>query len=191
MTIIEKYSEETFENIKHLTDEGIEFWYARELQIILEYKEWRNFTKVIDKAKIACNNSDNNASNHFVDVNKMVEAGITAKGIEDYQLTRYACYLIVQNGDPRKEVIALGQTYFAVKTRQQELIAENSVVRNFRTTAEDAKSYNTNFYNLDVIISVGYRIKSLVGTKFRIWATKRLNEYIIKGFTMNDDRGLI
>ena len=133
MTIIEKYSEETFENIKHLTDEGIEFWYARELQIILEYKEWRNFTKVIDKAKIACNNSDNNASNHFVDVNKMVEAGITAKGIEDYQLTRYACYLIVQNGDPRKEVIALGQTYFAVKTRQQELID------NYELLTEDQK----------------------------------------------------
>ena len=133
MTIIEKYSEETFENIKHLTDEGIEFWYARELQIILEYKEWRNFTKVIDKAKIACNNSVNNASNHFVDVNKMVEAGITAKGIEDYQLTRYACYLIVQNGDPRKEVIALGQTYFAVKTRQQELID------NYELLTEDQK----------------------------------------------------
>jgi DNA-damage-inducible protein D len=123
MRELQKYSEQTFENIKHYTDEGIEFWYARELQIVLEYTEWRNFIGVINKAKAACSNSGFNISDHFVDVNKMVGIGSNSeREIEDIMLSRYACYLIVQNGDPRKEVIALGQTYFAVKTRQQELI---------------------------------------------------------------------
>jgi len=112
-----------FEDIKQFTEDGIEFWYARELQMILEYAEWRNFISVIDKAKTACENSKNIIEDHFVNVNKMVDIGSGAgREIVDIQLSRYACYLIVQNGDPRKEVIALGQTYFAVKTRQQELI---------------------------------------------------------------------
>jgi DNA-damage-inducible protein D len=119
----EKYSEMTFESIKHLTKEGIEFWYARELQTVLEYTQWRNFQSVIDKAIISCNNSGNKSSEHFADVSKTINMPKSAiKEVDDYQLSRYACYLIVQNGDPRKEVIALGQTYFAVKTRQQELI---------------------------------------------------------------------
>ena len=112
-----------FEDIKHIDENGNEFWYARELQIALEYTEWRNFTKVIDKAKEACRNSGINASECFVEVNKtsaMPHGG--EKPIDDYALSRYACYLIVENGDPRKKVIALGQTYFTVKTRQQELI---------------------------------------------------------------------
>jgi len=88
---------------------------------VLEYSEWRNFAKVIDKAILACKNSGYEVSNHFVDVNKMVEAGVSAKPVPDFELTRYACYLIVQNGDPRKEVIALGQTYFAIQTRRQEV----------------------------------------------------------------------
>jgi len=117
--------ETVFEQIKHYTDEGIEFWYARELQGVLEYAEWRNFTNTIDKAKVACENSGNAVPDHFVDVNKMI---LLPKGAEreipDIQLSRYACYLIVQNGDPHKEVIALGQTYFAIKTRQQELIED-------------------------------------------------------------------
>ena len=118
-----KYSDNTFESIKHYTEDGIEFWYARELQYVLEYTEWRNFGSVIEKAKIACENSNNNVLDHFVDVNKTINMPKNAKKeIDDLQLSRYACYLIVQNGDPRKEVIALGQTYFAVKTRQQELI---------------------------------------------------------------------
>lgn len=117
------YSESTFERIKHLTDEGIEFWYARELQPVLEYTEWRNFEGVIARAKEACKGSGNVVSDHFVDVNKTITMPKTAiKEIADFKLSRYACYLIVQNGDPRKEVIAVGQTYFAVKTRQQELI---------------------------------------------------------------------
>lgn len=120
---IARYSEETFESIKHVDEYGYEFWYARELQSVLEYAEWRNFQKLIEKAQTACENSDMAVDECFVEVNKtspMPNGGV--KLIDDYILSRYACYLIVMNGDPRKEVIAVGQTYFAVKTRQQELI---------------------------------------------------------------------
>lgn len=120
---IARYSEETFESIKHVNAYGNEFWYARELQSILEYTEWRNFQKLIEKAQTACENSGIAVDECFVEVNKtspMPNGGV--KLIDDYILSRYACYLIVMNGDPRKEVIAVGQTYFAVKTRQQELI---------------------------------------------------------------------
>ncbi|MEI6578005.1 MAG: DNA damage-inducible protein D [Eubacteriales bacterium] len=123
MSNLKKYSDQTFEEIKHITLDGIEFWYARELQGVLEYAQWRNLESVIVKAKTACKNSGNDIADHFADVSKMVDIGSGAeRKIEDIQLSRYACYLIVQNGDPRKEIIALGQTYFAVKTRQQELI---------------------------------------------------------------------
>lgn len=119
---LKKYSDETFESVKHI-ENGQEFWYARELQIVLEYTEWRNFENVIEKAKTACRNSGNDMSDHFVNVNKMIALAKSAeRDVQDYRLSRYACYLIVMNGDPRKEVIAVGQTYFAVKTRQQELI---------------------------------------------------------------------
>ena len=120
---IARYNEETFESIKHVNEYGNEFWYARELQSILEYTEWRNFQKLIEKAQTPCENSDMAVDECFVEVNKtspMPNGGV--KLIDDYILSRYACYLIVMNGDPRKEVIAVGQTYFAVKTRQQELI---------------------------------------------------------------------
>lgn len=123
MQDLSRYNESTFERIKRLTDEGIEFWYARELQPALEYAQWRRFSEAIDRAKEACANSGNSVPDHFADVGKsssMPHGGV--REIDDYQLSRYACYLIVQNGDPRKEVIAVGQTYFAVKTRQQELI---------------------------------------------------------------------
>lgn len=116
------YSEATFEDIKHIDEDGSEFWYARELQQVLEYAAWRNFEKVIHKAKTACKMAGNVEKSHFVDIDKIVDAGVTTKPINDYKLSRYACYLIVQNSDPQKEVVALGQTYFAVKTRQQELI---------------------------------------------------------------------
>lgn len=128
------YSDQTFEDIKHTTDDGQEYWFARELQHVLEYTEWRNFSKIIDKAKTACENSKNEIDHHFVEVNKMIELAKGAKReVEDIMLSRYACYLIVQNGDPRKEVIALGQTYFAVKTQQQELI------ENYDQLSEDHK----------------------------------------------------
>ena len=121
---VTEYSEATFEDIKHVDEDGNEYWYARELQKVLEYKEWRNFSKVIEKAKEACEKAGNVETSHFVDVNKMVRGGVADIPVKDIMLSRYACYLIVQNGDPSKEVIALGQTYFAVKTRQQELIEQ-------------------------------------------------------------------
>ena len=117
------YSESLFESIKHVNEYGQEFWYARDLQVALEYSKWQNFVNVINRAMESCKNSGMNTSDHFAEVSKMVEIGSdTTREIVDIQLSRYACYLIVQNGDPRKKVIALGQTYFAVKTRQQELI---------------------------------------------------------------------
>lgn len=112
-----------FDSIKQLDDEGNEYWYARDLQGVLEYSEWRNFFKVVEKAKIACESSSNLVSMHFVDVNKMVEIGNnTLREVDDIKLTKYACYLIAMNGDPRKEVIALAQTYFAVKTHERETL---------------------------------------------------------------------
>ena len=120
---IERYSEEIFENIKHVNEYGQEFWYARDLQRVLTYSQWRYFLEVIFKAMDACEASGNKVDDHFAEVRKLVQIGSGAeRKVEDYMLTRYACYLIVMNGDSRKEVIALGQTYFAVKTRQQELI---------------------------------------------------------------------
>ena len=127
------YTESLFESIKHINKYGEEFWYARELQVALDYKRWDKFQNVITKAVEACKNSGNNVDDHFSHVGKMVEAGVAYKNIGDIELSRYACYLIVQNGDSRKKVIALGQTYFAVKTRQQELI------ENFDTLNEDQK----------------------------------------------------
>jgi DNA-damage-inducible protein D len=108
----------TFEEIKH-RDGSAEFWYARELSGVLEYVQWRNFAKVLDRARLACKNSGYAVSDHFAEVSKIVKAGATSKAVVDFKLTRYACYLVVQNGDPRKEVIALGQTYFAIQTRRQ------------------------------------------------------------------------
>ena len=111
-----------FEDIKCIDEFGNEYWNARELMRVLRYSKWDNFEKVIDKAKSACNLSNNNIDNHFADVRKMVSIGSGAKREQiDYKLSRYACYLIAQNGDPRKESIALAQTYFAVQTRKQEI----------------------------------------------------------------------
>ena len=121
MMNLTKYNESIFEGIKHIDEDGNEYWEARELQKVLEYKEWRKFEGVITKAKESCNVSNINICDHFVGADKMVKTGDSVRSILDYKLSRYACYLIVQNGDPRKEVIALGQTYFAVQTRKQEL----------------------------------------------------------------------
>ncbi len=112
----------TFENIKHMDENNSEFWYARELMFVLQYKRWDKFNNVINSAKIACEKSNNLIDNHFSQVGKMVSIGSGAKRKQiDYRLSRYACYLIAQNGDSRKESIALAQTYFAVQTRRQEI----------------------------------------------------------------------
>ena len=121
MSNIVDYTEKTFEDIKHSDDNGNEFWEARELQQILDYKEWRYFSTVIEKAQIACSQSNNSINSHFGVNTKIVPAGKTTKPIIDYKLSRYACYLIVQNANPKYKAVALGQTYFAVQTRKMEL----------------------------------------------------------------------
>ncbi len=114
----------TFEQLAY-TQNNVEYWMARDLQRLLDYTEWRNFLLVIDKAKTACINSGQNISDHFVDVNKTIPMPKGAvKDLHDIMLTRYACYLIAQNGDPRKEQIAFAQSYFAIQTRKQELLEE-------------------------------------------------------------------
>ena len=114
-----------FESVKKINEQRMEYWSARELSKIFEYSEYRHFVPVIAKAKDACNNSGHAVSDHFEDILEMVDIGSGAKrNIEDVKLSRYACYLIVQNADPAKEIVALGQTYFAVQTRRQELSDE-------------------------------------------------------------------
>ena len=121
---LEKYEEMTFEEIRHVDDDGNEYWYARELQQILGYKEWRYFSAVIEKAQVACSQSNNSINSHFGVNTKIVKAGVSSKTIIDYKLSRYACYLIVQNANPKYKNVALGQTYFAVQTRKMELTEE-------------------------------------------------------------------
>ena len=122
MNKIKEYNETVFENIKRIDEYGNEYWLARELQIVLDYKKWQKFINVIENAKMACEQSKFIIDDHFTQVGKLVDIGSkTSRSIVDYKLSRYACYLIVQNSDPRKEVVALGQTYFAIQTRKQEL----------------------------------------------------------------------
>lgn len=130
---------EKFERACYLL-EGVECWSARELQIVFNYTEWRNFLKVIAKAKDACLNSGESVSDHFVDVNKLVVIGSSAdRTIDDIALTRYACYLVAQNGDPSKSEVAFAQTYFAVQTRKQEII-EKRLLDASRVTAREKLS---------------------------------------------------
>ena len=121
MNNIEKYNKKTFDDVKHIDNNGNEYWLARELQQILGYKEWRYFFAVIEKAQVACVQSNNDINYHFGVDTKMVKAGVSTKAIIDYKLSRYACYLIVQNANPMFETVALGQTYFAIQTRKMEL----------------------------------------------------------------------
>lgn len=146
MSNIQQYSEKTFEMIKHVNEYGQEYWLARELQEVLDYSQWRRFEEAIDRAKTACEKSGNSVADHFADIGKMVSIGSGAeREVDDVMLSRYACYLIVMNGDSRKEVIAVGQTYFAVKTRQQELIEDyDQLTENQKRLAirNEIKSHN-------------------------------------------------
>ena len=122
MNKIQNYNESIFESIKRIDEYGNEYWLARELMKVLEYKKWQKFKILIQKAMKSCEGSNYNVFYQFTQVDKLINIAKGAKRkIEDYKLSRYACYLIVMNGDPRKEVIALGQTYFAIQTRKQEL----------------------------------------------------------------------
>ena len=137
MNEIKEYTEKMFDDIKHIDEFGNEYWLARELQSVLQYTEWRKFKGVIDKAKIACESSGYKALDHFVGADKMVEIGSdTKREVPDYKLSRYACYLIAQNGDSRKKVIALAQTYFAIQTRKMELTE-----REYSSLTEDEKRF--------------------------------------------------
>lgn len=127
---------QTFEDIKKIDNTGNEFWYARALAKILDYSDYRNFLKVIDKAQIACEASGNNALDHIVEINEMVEIGSGAtREMQSFALSRYACYLIVQNADSSKPIIANGQTYFAIQTRRKELEDDTG----FQQLSEDQK----------------------------------------------------
>lgn len=122
MANIENYSEKTFEEIKHVTENGVEFWYASELQDVLGYDSWKFFNEVIEESKISAENSGYDSRDNFINVRNRIKIGSNDEiEIEDIMLTRYASYIIVQNADPRKEMVALGQSYFAVKTREKEL----------------------------------------------------------------------
>ena len=157
---IKKDKEKTFEDIKHINEYGNEYWEARELQLALEYTEWRNFEKVIKKAVTSAKNSNDTDEVWVVEVNKPIISGKGKKElIKDYQLSRYICYLIVQNGDPRKKVIALGQKYFAIQTRKQELNEQE-----FNLLSEDEKRFYIRKQTKDGNYSL-QQVASKVGVK--------------------------
>lgn len=132
---IKKYTNKAFDDIRHTDENDREYWLARELQHALGYAKWENFHKVIKMAMTSCRSSNISVFDQFPEVRKLIIGGKGNKqNVIDYKLTRYACYLIVQNADPRKEVVALGQTYFAVQTRKQELLEED-----YNLLSEDQK----------------------------------------------------
>ena len=150
MNELEKINETIFESIRHVDEYGNEYWYARELQYILGYNQWRSINDLIKRAKVACKESDNNIHDHFAVDRKMINIAKGAtRNVIDYKLSRYACYLIVQNGDSRKKVIALAQTYFAIQTRKQELLEEE-----YNSLTEDEKR----FYQRDLTKKGNYSL---------------------------------
>ena len=148
-----EYTSSVFESIKHIDEFGNEFWYARELQKVLEYKDWRNFQKVVDKAVVAAQNSISDKKVWVVELNKPIKTG---KGkeefIKDFKLSRYICYLIVQNADPSKEVVALGQTYFTIQTRKQEITEQE-----YDSLSDDEKR----FYQRRLIKQGNYNLQKV------------------------------
>ena len=160
MNELKKYTEKMFEDIKHIDEEGKEYWLARELQTALDYKKWQKFINVIENAKIACEQSNFIIEDHITQVGKMINVGKGGKRkVEDYKLSRYACYLIAQNGDSRKKTIALAQTYFAIQTRKQELSEKEYSM----LTEDEKRFYQRNLtkkgnYSLNMVaMNVGVR----------------------------------
>lgn len=158
MDTIEEYKEKTFEEIKHIDELGNEYWEARELMVALEYSKWEHFAKVINKAKISCKLSNMNVDDHFPVKGKIVKSGATTKEVIDYKLSRYACYLIVQNASPtRHKSVALGQTYFAVQTRKMEITQQEY----FKLSEDEKRLYtrinvkNKNKYLFDTAKKAG------------------------------------
>ena len=146
----------TFENIKHIDDYGNEYWYAREFSKALEYSDWRNFLKVLNKAKEACKNSGFNIDEQLVEANKLSKRNNNATvNIQDYKLSRYMCYLIVQNADPSKEIVALGQTYFAIQTRKQEITEQE-----YDSLSDDEKR----FYQRKLTKQGNYTLQKVAST---------------------------
>ena len=160
MNELKEHTEKMFEDIKHIDEEGKDYWLARELQIAFKYKEWRKFDGIINKSITACNNSNINANDQFVQVDKLIQHGKGGmRNIKDYKLSRYACYLIAQNGDSHMKVIALAQTYFAIQTRKQELSEKEYSM----LTEDEKRFYQRNLtrkgnYSLNVVArNVGVR----------------------------------
>ncbi|CCZ89490.1 dNA-damage-inducible protein D [Coprobacillus sp. CAG:605] len=162
MNEISKYNEIIFEDIKHIDEYGNEYWYARELSKVLEYKDWRNFLKVLNKAKEACENSGIVVNDNFVQVDKTIEIGNKVKrNIIDYELSRYACYLIIQNADSNKERVSLCKTYFAIQTRKRELYSLNQTAKNCGVKNFD-KFHNAGYkglYNGETVNDIAKRKK--------------------------------
>lgn len=178
-----------FEDIKKIDSDGKEFWEARELMMLLGYETWRTFNKVIDKAIESCKTSNYNFTDHFVDVGKMINIAAGTKKeaireVQDFKLSRYACYLIAQNGDPRKQEIALAQTYFTVQTRKQELLEELSENEKRLYVREQVKNQNKKLFstakqagvkNFGKFNNLGY--EGLYGmTKSKLQSFKRIGK---------------
>ena len=158
-----------FEDIKHIDEHGNEYWEARELQKVLNYSQWRRFEEVINRAKISCEMSNNNIYSDFANAGKIVKTGAVKRAIKDYHLSRYACYLIVQNSDPNKKVIALGQTYFAIQTRKQEM---------FESEYDNLTNDEKRFYQRKLVKQGNYRLQQLAS----ISGVKNMNSFHNAGY---------